>query len=241
MTRGRAGMTRGGAGMTRGGAGMTRRALLALPIVMAALSAAIPGVAHATFAGRNGAIIVTVNDFTKGQNKSRTIVRALSPTGGKARTLLNCLQYAGNCPAQVQRASISSDGKTIAFGGVYVTDSETFQSEIVVLHVGSTKLTTLPFTTTDSTEQDAWPALFPGTGGLVFQVANAAGPDGLYTEGITGASPHRIIACSCWDPAVPPLGASIAFDRGSGVWMSGADGSSPHAFATPGPRGIVFA
>jgi hypothetical protein len=111
---------------------MNPRIAAALVTGLGVCCALAPASAQATFAGKNGAIIVTLNDFQHHEHgDSNTVIRAVSPTSGKPRTLLSCLQYAGSCPGQVLRPDISSNGQTIAFSGVYVTDTETFQSQLV--------------------------------------------------------------------------------------------------------------
>jgi Tol biopolymer transport system component len=229
---------------------MNPRIAAVLVTVLGVCSALAPASAQATFPGRNGAIIVTLNDFQHHKHgDSNTVIRAVSPTGGKPRTLLNCLQYAGSCPGQVLRPDISSDGQTIAFSGVYVTDTETFQSQLVLMSTRSTKLTRVPFTTHDSTESDDYPAWFPGSSELAFAVRFATGPAGLFTENTHGGARHKVSACACSAATVSPRGATLLADRGRALWMMGTDGSQPHVFAAdaqqgswaPNARHIAFA
>ncbi len=199
---------------------------------------------------RVAAVIVTLNDFQHHKHgDSNTVIRAVSPTGGKPRTLLSCLQYAGSCPGQVLRPDIASNGKTIAFSGVYVTDTETFQSQLVLMSTQSTKLTRVPFTTHDLTESDDCPAWFPGSSELVFAVRFASGPAGLFTENSHGGARHKVSACACSAATVSPRGGTLLADRGRALWMMGTDGSHPHVFAAgaqqgswaPNDRHIAFA
>ncbi len=220
---------------------MSPRSTAAVVLAVGALGALVglaPAAAGATVPRRDGAILVTLNDFQHAHHGTgNAVIRALSPTGGKPRTLLNCVQYAGRCPGQVLRPEISPNGKTIAFSGVYVTDTETFQSKITLLRFGSHKLTTVRFTSHDSTEQDSDPAWFPDSTGLVFGVHDAAGPVGLFTESSNGADQHKISSCACSEPSVSPLGGTILVDRGRSLWTIGSDGSQPHTFASRGEDG----
>jgi Tol biopolymer transport system component len=203
--------------------------------------------AWATFAGRNGSLIVVAS--RSGPRNFYNLVEAVNPLDHRARTLLYCSQDGDDCPYSMGQPAVSPNGAQIAFSGTIYTDSYTTDSAIVLMSASGGQISDVPFYGFDS-ENDDGPAWYP-TGDQLLFTANGesdVGPDlnALVSQTPSGHDPRVVLQCSCDDAAVSPNGQTILYNHDGSVWQVNADGSDPTELlpdatdASWGPGGLRF-
>lgn len=222
----------------------------------AALAAAFPAAAMATFPGRNGLLSQPDqhDGWLVGVLRVSPHATRVYAQGHRASFFYGCVFDANlNCPgpgqspvAVDQRASFSPDGRTLVTG--VTTDRSTYRLALMAANGSGSGTRELP----QLTASDYGPAFLPGGREIVFVGENPDRTTGIYRVDLDGTGLIRLSASGNW-VAASPDGRWLAFDRPTGpyssdLWLMRPNGSSPHllvkgggyACFSPDGRRLVF-
>lgn len=214
------------------------RALLVTALALLAALLAAPS-AHATFAGRDGALALEQSDYSDSGTQfdnpaqSDARLRLFSP-GVRAHTVVSCTgggssdtecDAGADCPApdsshpiclDLGRPAFSPDGRAIAFADDLCRGA--FCRRLALVGADGTGETMLPALTAD----DAQPA-FLASGGLVFAGrATRGATQNLFTVERDGSRLMRLTSAGGAEPA-PCADGAIVYVFHSELWLMSAD------------------
>lgn len=209
------------------GRGVELRVRAVVALAAASLAGLLPACASATFPGRNGLLALPVdhNVYVEGVMRVPPSGSRIYALGPRASFFYGCdfeATSTGYCPDgsqppnNVERASFSSDGKTLV--------TSTGGRIVFVAGDDSRSTRSLP----QLTAYDAAPVFLKGGKLIAFAGKDArSGTTGIYVAGADGTG-VRMLAKEGSDPAASPDGRWIAFERSGDLWLMHADGSGAH-------------